>query len=104
MRSEYATYREYRYSRSPGQREREWANAAVVRAVRSGKLVRPESCQRCGASGRIHGHHPDYSQPLVVEWLCVPCHGTEHKQLRAAANEARRARLKDKKHRLRVAD
>jgi hypothetical protein len=55
-------------------REREDARAAMTKAVRADKLKRASHCDACGSGGRIHGHHPDYSQPLLVEWLCVPCH------------------------------
>jgi hypothetical protein len=27
---------------------------------------------------RIVGHHPDYSLPLHIEWLCTPCHSAVH--------------------------
>jgi hypothetical protein len=43
-------------------------------AMRSGQLVRPECCEVCGATGRIEGHHEDYSRPLGVQWLCKACH------------------------------
>lgn len=52
------------------------AQRKVSTALRSGKLVRPESCQDCrGVVQRLHAHHENYSRPLDVLWLCVPCHG-----------------------------
>src|SRR5688572_6263292 len=36
----------------------------------------PEPC-KCGAMGQ-HRHHPDYSKPLEIVWLCAPCHRREH--------------------------
>jgi hypothetical protein len=56
------------------------AQQAVANAVRDGRLVRPTQCQECGAGGRIHGHHPDYSKPLEVMWLCPQCHGLQHRK------------------------
>lgn len=60
------------------------------KALRSGELVRWETCSHCGgppASGQvIDGHHPDYAKPLEVVWLCRSCHQQEHAhQLRRAA-------------------
>jgi hypothetical protein len=51
-------------------------------AIEKGRLVRPERCQNCGeiprprADGKaaVQCHHPDYSDPMNVEWLCSPCH------------------------------
>lgn len=51
------------------------------RALREGRLERPDTCSRCGSDGGeqpIHGHHPDYSRPLDVVWLCSTCHGAAH--------------------------
>ena len=46
-------------------------------AVTLGKIVKPEACE-CGAKN-VQMHHPDYSQPLLVEWLCALCHGKRHR-------------------------
>ena len=50
------------------------ARKKVLYAVKTGKLVKPDSCGKCGKGGPIQAHHPDYSQPLNVEWLCGTCH------------------------------
>ena len=54
---------------------------AVNNAVRDGRLNKPDSCDRCSKQKRLHGHHDDYSKPLDVMWLCVPCHHARHKEL-----------------------
>ena len=52
------------------------AHTAVSNAVRDGKLVK-EPCEKCGDK-KVHAHHEDYSQPLVVKWLCPLCHHRQH--------------------------
>ena len=59
--------------------EKRKAHNAVNNAVRDGRLFKPDNCERCNSDGLLHGHHHDYSKPLEVEWICVPCHGTEKK-------------------------
>jgi hypothetical protein len=50
------------------------AKQMVNKAVKDGSLIKSGTCEKCGASGRIEGHHPDYSKPMEVVWLCPPCH------------------------------
>jgi hypothetical protein len=47
-------------------------------ALRDGKLIQPDACSKCGKLGSVDGHHPDYSKPLEVIWLCRACHVLEH--------------------------
>ena len=54
------------------------AQRKAERAVKNGGLKKPNSCELCEVEGRIHGHHSDYSEPLKVIWVCVPCHSQIH--------------------------
>lgn len=58
--------------------EKAKAQNKVAHAVRTGQLVKPETCTQCGKEGRIHGHHANYNRPLDVIWLCPACHKYEH--------------------------
>lgn len=50
--------------------------------------ARPETCERCGASGALNGHHNDYAKIRDVEWLCHHCHMERHAELRVQVCEA----------------
>ena len=52
------------------------AQQAVTRAIAKGVLIR-QPCERCGKE-KTDAHHPDYSKPLEVVWLCRSCHKKEH--------------------------
>lgn len=46
------------------------------RAQARGELIKPVACEACGATDvALEKHHPDYSRPLYVQWLCKKCHG-----------------------------
>lgn len=51
---------------------------AVSNAIRSGRLIKPDNCEQCSVTGPLHGHHDDYTMPLVVRWLCELCHNAWH--------------------------
>jgi hypothetical protein len=55
------------------------ARKRVRSRVRRGTLV-PGPCAQCGSTEQIHAHHEDYSRPLDVAWLCMPCHKAVHKR------------------------
>lgn len=57
------------------------ARNAVSNAIRDGRLIRPEKCEKCDKVCIPEGHHPSYEEGywLRVEWLCSSCHHTVHK-------------------------
>src|SRR3990167_4269956 len=69
-----------RYQRIRRAREHEkfLARGRLSRAVKIGKIIR-KVCQKCG-DPKVQGHHPDYSKPLEVIWLCGVHHRELHKQ------------------------
>ena len=80
-----AAERQRRYRAQKGNAEKVRARSAVGKAVSRGKMQKPAACSKCDRVGPVHGHHHDYSRPLDVRWLCVPCHWNKHLQERAAS-------------------
>ena len=84
------------YSQTPegriaaGRAKRKWCDSNLIKrsasvmvnnAIRDGKIIKRYSCEECAIDNvRICGHHDDYSQPLVVRWLCSKCHCDWHKK------------------------
>jgi hypothetical protein len=55
--------------------ERKAAQTKLSNAVRDGRVT-PLPCLVCG--GKAEAHHPDYSAPLDVVWLCPSHHKQAH--------------------------
>lgn len=72
----YADNTEHRREYQTDQRDPKKARAhnKLNKAIKSGNLIRPSQCSSCGKECRPDGHHPDYSKPLEVVWLCRSCH------------------------------
>ena len=51
-------------------------------AIRSGKLIRPNTCSSCFRECKPEAHHDSYdeSQWLSVRWLCRSCHAAHHRK------------------------
>jgi hypothetical protein len=77
-------------NRKPSRQERwvvknklaRWAHIALRNGLRRGLLAK-QPCSVCG-SLEAEAHHPDYSKPLEVEWLCRAHHKEAHRALRGA--------------------
>ncbi len=52
-----------------------------LQIFRDGK-TKKGPCSICGAL-KTEGHHPDYSKPMEVLWLCGQHNKEEHKRLKA---------------------
>ena len=63
------------------------AHYLLSNAVRDKRIIKG-SCEMCGSTENINGHHDDYYYPLTVRWLCRKCHYAYHKELR---NKQRRS-------------
>jgi hypothetical protein len=55
------------------------ARNELNRAINRGLVVRGR-CRDCDST-ETHGHHPDYSKPLDVIWLCPEHHIAEHRRI-----------------------
>lgn len=54
--------------------EKRKAHHAISDAIVAGRLQRSVFCEECGLPAKTEGHHPDYTKPLEVDWLCPECH------------------------------
>lgn len=59
-------------------RIKRFAKAIVHNALRAGK-IKKLNCEKCNEL-ITEGHHPDYTKPLYVIWLCKKCHTKLHKK------------------------
>jgi len=69
----------YRYQKRMEEKypEKVAAREKVYDAVRDGRLER-QPCEECGSTEDVEAHHPDYSNPYDVVWLCREHHRQRH--------------------------
>jgi len=70
----FKTIEYYKYCKKYPKRV--MAQQILNRAIRKGILKR-QPCVECGEK-IVHGHHPSYSEPLNVKWLCPVHHKKYH--------------------------
>lgn len=73
--------------RRENERPRLLARVAVHNAIVAGAIT-PQPCWCCGHEAEAH--HPDYSRPLDVVWLCKP----HHQEVHAMARSMKRAEMR----------
>jgi hypothetical protein len=72
-----------RTAREKGKWPWEYNLKSRARAISSvylnrGKLKKEETCFQCGLPSQ-EKHHPDYTKPLDVVWMCRKCHWALHR-------------------------
>lgn len=68
---------------SAAERKRIWNR--VRRAIKSGRIIKPNQCSKCKAilpKEMIEGHHFDYEKELEVIRVCQTCHANIHNRER----------------------
>lgn len=50
------------------------ARNKLYNALRNGSIIPLKYCEGCLREKKVEGHHPNYSKPLLVIWLCRQCH------------------------------
>ena len=56
---------------TPEQRQKDNCRSYALVYLKRGKIQR-EPCKVCGEKAEMH--HEDYSQPLLIDWLCRKHH------------------------------
>ena len=77
--------REWRKANPVSEEERRKDNCRSYTnmLIKRGRLQR-KPCYICGAE-QVQAHHPDYSKPAVVVWLCKEHHRNLHRYLASHA-------------------
>lgn len=66
------------FIKATSQRQLQMAHFAVSKAIKAGRLCKPDRCSSCRKVKRVVAHHEDYNKQLEVIWLCRKCHVREH--------------------------
>ena len=61
---------------TPEQRAKDNCRSYAGSYLKRGKITR-SACRTCGEE-KAEMHHPDYTKPLDIVWLCRPCHMQLH--------------------------
>jgi transcriptional regulator NrdR family protein len=81
IRNGYSEKRRLKYYVSEDRTEYNKYKARwIFRDFRKANNIIPEKCVICSNS-KVHAHHPDYSKPCVICWLCAVCHHKLHRGL-----------------------
>ena len=65
--------RRLEYQKKWRTKEKRKAHNTTARKLRH---LKPEICERCKIRPAQMAHHPDYSKPDEVEWICYRCHSS----------------------------
>lgn len=66
------------YYRNVMSNERKYCANILHKLMRSG--LKPSPCEVCKSTENIEAHHPDYTNPFNIVWLCKRCHAYIHRK------------------------
>lgn len=66
------------YRLKPQNKIKERAWKLTGNALKTGLLIRPNTCSKCNVTCKPEAHHTDYTKPLDITWLCKKCHENTH--------------------------
>lgn len=78
-RSEYFLKYAKNYALKQENKIKLLARKVMTKAIKD-KILSRQPCVKCG-NIKVDGHHPNYSKPLSVIWLCKKHHQELHKTL-----------------------
>lgn len=75
-----ASWLKYKHHTKEYPREKLQASLLLNRAIKARRITRGTVCAQADneCSGKIEGHHEDYSKPYDVIWLCTRHHKILH--------------------------
>ncbi len=82
------------------QRKKQAVRSRTRMRVNRGKIIKTP-CIICLSEKNLESHHPDYSKPDLIAWLCRKCHRSIHKNKRLEKQVLRLALAREseeKKH------
>lgn len=68
-----------RIKRNQNKRLKDKAREWVYRAIKSGKIDRPNHCWVCWKPCKPDAHHENHRHPDWIVWLCRKCHLLIHR-------------------------
>lgn len=69
----------------PEEKKKRKARSLANVYQRMGKLTQ-QPCEKCGSKDS-EKHHEDYDKPLLITWLCRPCHLDLHRKINSEVLE-----------------
>lgn len=73
-KAEYLRLYAQQYQNDPRNRIKIKARLLTKQAIKQGLIKPKDFCEECGSNENIEIHHPNYNEPLKIQWLCKRHH------------------------------
>ena len=79
-RKKHPHYMKNYFLSNPDRHFKSLSRSMFRAALLSGRVIPRTVCEKCEITKKIEAHHPDYTKPLEVIWLCNAHHKIEHRK------------------------